>query len=136
MVPIIQAAQAAGHTTAVACGRSRVSIVEAAGFAAFGIGPARSRDPARRLPLQEVDVAREERDLRERFAGRSGARAKDIRALAGDWRPDIVVADETDFGAVLAAESLGIPYATILVLAAGSMVRREVVAGTTTGGGE
>src|SRR5438552_11159854 len=85
MVPIIQAAQAAGHTTAVACGRSCVSIVEAAGFAAFGIGPARSRDPARRLPLQEVDVAREERDLRQRFAGRPGTRANERPAHARDW---------------------------------------------------
>ena len=130
MVPIIRAAHSAGHTTAVACGPSRVSVVETAGFTAFGVGPARSRDPARRLPLREVDVTREERDLRERLAGRSGARANDIGALARDWRPDVVVADETDFGAVLAAESLGIPYATILVLAAGSLVRREVVADT------
>jgi len=130
MVPIVQAAQAAGHTSAVACGPSRVSVVQTAGFTAFGIGPARSRDPARRLPLQEVDVTREERDLRERFAGRSGARAADLRALAREWRPDLVVADETDFGAVLAAEGLGIPYATVLVLAAGSLMRREVVADT------
>jgi UDP:flavonoid glycosyltransferase YjiC (YdhE family) len=128
MVPVIQAAEIAGHTVAVAGGPSRVTAVQAGGFTAFGVGPPRKRNPARRLPLQEVDVAREERDLRERLVGRSAARARDLRALATDWKPDIVVADETDFGAVLAAEGLGIPYATVLVLATGSLVRREVVA--------
>jgi UDP:flavonoid glycosyltransferase YjiC (YdhE family) len=83
------------------------------------------------LPLLEVDVAREEQDMRDRFADRAARqRAAGVLALAADWRPDVVVADEADFGAVLAAEVLGIPHATVLVLAGGSLVRAEVVADT------
>ncbi len=33
-----------------------------------------------------------------------------------------------DFGALVAAERLGLPYATVLVIAVGSFVRPEVVA--------
>jgi UDP:flavonoid glycosyltransferase YjiC (YdhE family) len=39
----------------------------------------------------------------------------------------LLVCDEVDFGAVVAAERLGLPYATVLVIAAGSFVRKEVV---------
>jgi UDP:flavonoid glycosyltransferase YjiC (YdhE family) len=38
------------------------------------------------------------------------------------------VCEETDFGAVVAAERLGLPYATVLVIATGSFVRHELIA--------
>lgn len=50
-----------------------------------------------------------------------------IVACCTDWQPDVLVCDETDFGAMLAAERLGLPQATVLVMAAGSFVRSEVV---------
>jgi hypothetical protein len=37
------------------------------------------------------------------------------------------VCDEVDFGAVVAAERLGPPFATVLVIAAGSFVQTELV---------
>jgi UDP:flavonoid glycosyltransferase YjiC (YdhE family) len=46
---------------------------------------------------------------------------------AAAWRPDLIVCDEADFGAMLAAERLGIPRAVILVNASGSFGRTEVV---------
>lgn len=129
MVPIARAAQVGGHAVAIACTPRLVPVVEAQGFTAFGIGPFEpSADSERRL-LREVDIAREERDLRERFAGRAARlRATGLRVLATDWRPDVMVADEVDFGSMVAAEVLGIPYATVLVIATGTLVRREVVA--------
>ena len=131
MVPIARAAQGAGHAVAVACGPSMGPVVEAAGFPAFSIGPSAPAAHRRRLPLQEVDIAREDRDLRERFAGRAARlRAGGVQVLANSWRPDVMVADEVDFGSVVAAEVLGIPHATVLVIAAGSLVRRAVVADT------
>lgn len=121
----------AGHTVAVACSPWRVAVVEAAGFEAFAIGASSPEPRAVRLPLQEVDMAREEQTIREVFADRAARRrAAGIRALAADWRPDVVVADEVDFGAVVAAEALAVPYAIVLVLAAGSLVRADVVADT------
>jgi UDP:flavonoid glycosyltransferase YjiC (YdhE family) len=129
MLPVARAAKESGHAVAVGCGRSLVPAIEAAGLTAFGIGPSAAARPPRRLPLKEVDVAREERDLRERFADRAARmRATGVLELASEWRPDVIVADETDFGSVVAAERLSLPYAIVLVLAAGSLVRPDVVA--------
>jgi len=44
------------------------------------------------------------------------------------WQPDAVVCDEIDFGSIVAAERLGLPHASVLVIAAGSFVRPELVA--------
>ena len=57
-------------------------------------------------------------------------RVTGVRALAGEWHPDVLMAEETDFGALIAAELLDIPYATVLVLASGSFLRPDVVADT------
>lgn len=131
MAPVARAARRAGHTVAVACGPSRVAAVEAAGFAAFGVGAPRGARPRPRRPLLEVDPGRDERDLRERFAGDAArVRAPGVRDLALRWRPDVVIADEADFGSSIAAEVLDLPFATVLVLAAGTLVRPAVVAGT------
>jgi UDP:flavonoid glycosyltransferase YjiC (YdhE family) len=48
-------------------------------------------------------------------------------ALCAAWQPDLLVCDEIDFGAVVAAERFGLPHATVLVIAAGSFVRKEVI---------
>lgn len=48
--------------------------------------------------------------------------------MSREWRPDVIVCDETDFGAMVAAERLHLPYASVVVIAAGSFVRPEVVA--------
>ena len=44
------------------------------------------------------------------------------------WKPDVIVCDEVDFGTMIAAEKLGLPHATVLVTAAGSFVRPDVIA--------
>lgn len=138
LLPIAAAARAAGHTVAFACSRSMAGAVEAAGFALVEDAPAERGHPipvpdaappsASPGPLLAVDRAREELDLRVKFAG-DGARRGAARVLrvAADWHPDVIVCDETDFGAVVAAERLAIPCATVIVLAAGGMLRPDVV---------
>jgi UDP:flavonoid glycosyltransferase YjiC (YdhE family) len=131
LVPIARAAAAAGHTLAFASPPSLVATIEELGFRALPIGPSRPRKPPERIPLREVDREREEQEFRERFAG-DGARfrAPLVDALCNDWLPDLVVTEETDFGSMVAAERLGLPYATVLVLAAGSFVRPDLVGET------
>ena len=74
-------------------------------------------------------MAREELDLRQRFAGGgTSERALVLEGLCRRWRADLVVCDEVDFGAAMAAERLGLPYATVIVIAAGSLLRPDVVA--------
>jgi len=128
LVPIARGAQNAGHVVAFAGRSSMVPTVEAAGFVAYAIGAAPEAAPAR-LELRAPDAAREDRDLRDGFADRlARERATAILALVSAWRPNLIVCDEVDFGAIVAAERLGLPYATVLVIAAGSFVRHVVVA--------
>ena len=104
-----------------------VSTVEAAGFTVFPLGTG-TADPPKRMPLRPLDSVREDQEFRDRFA-RQGAqyRAPHTSALCAEWQPDVLVCDETDFGGMVAAERLGLPYASVLVMAAGSFIRSEVI---------
>jgi UDP:flavonoid glycosyltransferase YjiC (YdhE family) len=129
LVPIARAAGAAGHTVAFAGRPSILPAVEALGFGVFPTESARD-EPPKRIPLRELDPEREERDFRDGFADRIARdRAGRVLALCGDWQPDVVVCEETDFGGMVAAERLGLPYASVVVIAAGSLARRELVVG-------
>jgi UDP:flavonoid glycosyltransferase YjiC (YdhE family) len=128
LVPIARAAQAAGHTVAFAGQQTMVPAVEAAGFTVFATGGATVGAAPERLPLLKLDIEREDRALRESYANRiARERASAILALCADWRPDMLVCDEVDFGCPIAADRLGLPHATVLVIAAGSFVRPGLV---------
>ncbi len=43
------------------------------------------------------------------------------------WKPDLIVCEEVDFGAMIVAERLTLPYATMLVIAAGSFIQPNIV---------
>jgi UDP:flavonoid glycosyltransferase YjiC (YdhE family) len=128
LVPIARASLEAGHSVAFAGQSAMIAAIEKAGFTAFDTGGATLSSRPKRLPLLKVDLEREDHDLREGFARRTaGKRADSILALCADWQPDLLVCDEIDFGAMVAAERCGLPYATVLVIAAGSFVREQVV---------
>jgi UDP:flavonoid glycosyltransferase YjiC (YdhE family) len=79
--------------------------------------------------MREVDPEREQREFRAGFAGRlARERAEEVRALCAEWRPDVVVCDETDFGAMLVAERLGLRYASVFTTAPGFIPRELRVA--------
>ena len=65
--------------------------------------------------------------MRNGFA-RHGARATALLAPLRRSRADVVVCDEADFGAMIAAERLGLPYASVVVIAAGSFLRHDLIA--------
>lgn len=128
LLPIARAAQAAGHTVAFAGQPVMSTMVEDAGHEFFSTG-GNTFGARERLPLLELDAEREQRDLREGFARRTATeRAARIKTVCAEWRPDILVNEEVDFGGVVVAESLGLPHASVLVIAAGSLVRKETVA--------
>jgi UDP:flavonoid glycosyltransferase YjiC (YdhE family) len=129
LVPIARAARAAGHTLAFCCRPPMSAVIEAAGFRAFTAGPAIAV-LSTVAPLLPLDTEGELRVLRDGFAGRGIARQRaiEVRELCQAWRPDVLVCDETDFGALVAGERLDIPYATVAVIAAGSFLRREIIA--------
>jgi len=128
-LPIAKAIAGRGHEVAFACQAGMVPSVEAAGFAALESGGMTLLGPKERRPLLPVDRIREQRVVRVTFAGSiARERAGRLRDLAGSWRPDVIVRDEMDFGSVVAAESLGIPHAGVIVIAAGGLVRPELIA--------
>jgi UDP:flavonoid glycosyltransferase YjiC (YdhE family) len=127
LVPVAQAMGAAGHAAAFAARPWMVPKVEALGFAALPAGSDEGLTPVRR-PLLPLDSAREERDLRDGFARHiARERAADLRALATDWRPDLIVWEETDFAAPVVAEHLDLPHAAVIVIAAGTFVRTGLI---------
>ena len=129
IAPIARAAMAAGHDVAFAADPSMVGAVEARGFTAFPAGARGSGGPPQRRPLVAPDVERELRVLRDVFAGRlTRERLPDLLAVVAAWQPDVVVCDETDFGAAIAAERLGIPHATVVIGATGTFLQPAMVA--------
>ncbi|QXV57007.1 glycosyltransferase [Amycolatopsis sp. TNS106] len=127
LLPLARALADAGHTIGFTGEPFMVPTVEATGFAAFPSGPNLGSD-GRRRPLLPVDRDREDADLRDGFVRRTAPlRAKDVLALCEDWTPDLLVCDEADHGAMIAAEKLGLPHATVLVMAAGVLIRPGLV---------
>lgn len=128
LVPLARAAQAAGHAVAFAPRPWMVPRAEELGFEAVPAGSDEGLEPVTR-PLLEVDMERELRDLRDGFGRRlSRERAADLVPFAESWRPDVVIWEETDFGAAIVAERLGLPHVSMLVTASGSFVTRAVMA--------
>ncbi len=128
LVPIARAAQVAGHTVAIAGRPWMIPHVEALGFTGFATGSDVGLLP-KRLPLAAIDLERDVRAVADGFVRRiARERAEAILAVCADWKPDLLVCEELDFGPMVVAERLGIPHASVLVSAAGSFVRPHIVA--------
>ncbi len=129
LVPIARACDAAGHVVAFSGRRWTLGFVEAAGFRGFAAGANREH-LAPRQPLLELDVEREDHAFCERFVRvLAHERAPGLLALCCEWEPDLLVCDETDFGAMVVAERLAIPHATMVMTGTGSYLRPALVAG-------
>jgi UDP:flavonoid glycosyltransferase YjiC (YdhE family) len=127
LLPIAVAARVAGHAVAVAGRASVLPAAEALGFETFATGD-RERQPER-TPLLPVDLEKEERDLREGFAvHHAREHAPAVGAVCELWGPDVLVCDEVDFGSMVTAERRGIPHASVVTLAAGSLLRADLLA--------
>jgi UDP:flavonoid glycosyltransferase YjiC (YdhE family) len=132
LVPVARAAEAAGHEVAVAGSGGLTARIEAAGFRALATSPPR---PARAAPpprepttLEPADAYAAEVEFAENFADKGARRhAVAIQEHIRGWRPDVVVRDEADLGAAIATELLGVPTAVVLVLAAGTLIRPDLV---------
>jgi hypothetical protein len=130
LIPVARAAQAASHTVAFAGQPAMQAMIDAAGFTALAIAGTTLREAPGRTALLDLDAEREDRAVRDGFAGRiARQRAAGLLSLCGDWCPDLLVCDEMDFGAMVAAERLGLPHAAVVVIAAGGLARPELVAG-------
>jgi UDP:flavonoid glycosyltransferase YjiC (YdhE family) len=128
LAPIARAAETAGHVVAVGSQPALLQTVQRAGFSAMDTGGVTFRDDSIRAPLLALDMEREYRAVSNSYAGRiARTRAAAIIALCAEWKPDLLVCDEMDFGSMIAAECLRIPHATVLVNATGSFIRPHLI---------
>jgi UDP:flavonoid glycosyltransferase YjiC (YdhE family) len=127
-VPFATGLRDRGHEVRFACQPGMIETVERAGFVATPTGGGTLLAPGTRRPLVRADRAGEQRVVRDVFAGRiARERAHAIRALALDWCPDVVVRDEMDFGAAVAAESADVVHGSVTVIAAGGFATPAVL---------
>lgn len=128
LVPLARAAEEAGHVVAFGGQAGMLSVIEDAGFDAFDTGGPTLLVSAERRPLLELDMERELRAVRDGYAGRTArARAAAVLELSEEWRPDVLVCDEMDFGAMVAAERADVPHASVVCIGSGSFVSPELV---------
>jgi UDP:flavonoid glycosyltransferase YjiC (YdhE family) len=128
-VPVARAALAQGHEVLFSCQHAMLNPVTAAGFQAVDSGGDTLTSPDFRGPLLPADRTHEANVLREFFADRvARERAARLITIAAHWRADVIVRDEADLGAAVAAERLGLPHVCVIVLAAGGLISPELVA--------
>lgn len=125
LLPIAERAIRAGHDVLVTGAASLGGHATAYGLPFAATGPDLVPIYA---PLTVHDVDHERRAVAEYFVARLGrARASDLLELCSTWHPDVVIRDEVDFGAAVAAEAAALPHVPVIVIGAGGFILPELV---------
>jgi UDP:flavonoid glycosyltransferase YjiC (YdhE family) len=125
LLPLAEQALRAGHEVLVTAAASLAGHATARGLAFAASGPDLGPIAA---PLAVHPVDGERRAVARYFVARLGAaRAHDVLKVCSSWRPDVVVRDEVDFGAAVAAEAAGLPHVQVVVIGAGGFILPELV---------
>ncbi len=117
MLPLAQALVRAGHEVAFATAADFCPRIVQTGFPAFpaGLSLQEQMTEARaRYPEQDglTGATRFESFVPRMLAGVAApARAEDLVPLVRTWHPDLVLHDETEFAAPVAAAAAGVPHA-------------------------
>jgi UDP:flavonoid glycosyltransferase YjiC (YdhE family) len=127
LVPVARALADAGHEVAFATHAAMAPLVERAGFRHVPAGLHFSMPEMAEMMAQVKGLAGEEAErfvMRRAFAGVLAERmAADLLARPEARSADLLVRDETELGACVAAERLGLPHAAVSILAAGFQPR-------------
>lgn len=100
-----------------------VSVVRSAGWEAAPSGGATLLAAGERRPLAPADRHAEQEVVRTVFAGTvARERARRLLGVIEDFQPGVIVRDEVDFGAAVAAEASQLPHAAVVVIAAGGFL--------------
>lgn len=116
LLPLARAAAERGHDVLVGTGSSLADMIGRAGLRHVTIGP-----PSLEAAFSTIDGLPEQMGprrllmiVRQGFNGViASAFAAEVLELAGDWRPDVVVHEDMELGAWIAAERLGIPHVVV-----------------------
>lgn len=121
LVPLAQAAERAGHTVAFACPVSFCERVAQSGFQAFAMLDldaiaAERAALMRRVAEAPPGPAANAIMLGDGYVATYARHAlPELVALCRRWRPDVVVREEGEFAAAIAAEHLGLPHAAVQI---------------------
>jgi UDP:flavonoid glycosyltransferase YjiC (YdhE family) len=114
MLGVAHAVRASGHDVLFATARSMAKVLEQAGIAAVaaGLSDEEAVDEARRRwpELVELPAARWTPRMFREIAAPAMATAVEATIVA--WEPDVIVREEGEHGAVIAASAADIPYVT------------------------
>lgn len=117
MVPVAQALQRSGHEIAFACAQAFCPTIEALRFRTFPAGLDWLESEAEQTFPELEEMSQEQQGLwfiRELFADMAAHRmVPDLLTICRSWKPDVIVRNDFEFGACVAAERLDIPHATI-----------------------
>lgn len=122
LMPLAHALKQAGHEVAFAVGASMSPSVEASGFTVFPLGKLSADPEYQRFQSERQDMPL---GLTTELSIYSGlwlgitprVRTPDLVAIARQWQPDMLIRETGEYAAAIAAEHLGLPHATISVLA-------------------
>jgi len=127
LIPIVRAAADAGHATGLV--GAREAVLERDEFDVLFPRtvplPSSTRGTGVLAPL---DPARVLTSVGPLFLGpRAVDAANDVRDVLRQWAADVLVCDELDFGAMVAAEQVGVPCVVVTVFATASQVWRSSI---------
>jgi UDP:flavonoid glycosyltransferase YjiC (YdhE family) len=119
LMPLARALAEAGHTVAFAAGRGQRPTIEAGRFTWFPTGGNLTADPE----YQQFRAARDtwpvglesELIIYPRIFVGIGTRLRvpQLVEIAQNWRPDMLIREAGEYGAIIAAEHLGLPHAVV-----------------------
>ena len=111
--PTAHAVAAAGHQVAICCAPAFGEMVRASGFEHLPGGAETFGELFVGAPPRS-DMGRANWALRVAFAT-NGAQQMlpDLTRHVAEWRPDLLVRESSEFGALLVGEQLGLPHASI-----------------------
>jgi UDP:flavonoid glycosyltransferase YjiC (YdhE family) len=116
MLPLVRAAQRAGHDVVVSSGADLAPVLEGLGVPDHASGLTRAESYARLPDYTTISSLppEEQAGFAARYLFGAGAvdRARDLAAFVDQWRPDLVVHDTLELGSPTVAEARGIPHLT------------------------
>ena len=110
MVPLIRAAQAAGHQVRVATGADLAPEVHRHGFPIWAVGPKMSQvwaEMAANTDATQDEDEQQRQAATTLFARPAVARARQLVPMAASWRPDVVVHELYELAGWEAATAIG-----------------------------
>lgn len=112
MLPLARQARSAGHDVAFATGAELVLEIQRRGFSTWLVGPSQAEVRAwLQAAHPELEALAPEERLRvvaaDLFVGSGAKRAVELVARAQQWKPDIVVHEETELAGAIAAAHVG-----------------------------